>query len=294
MKKYIKDNNGITLVALVVTIIVLLILAGVTITMTISGDSIFQRARNATDAYRAAAKDEEKAITTGISNQIGDYKTKYGYDDATKVTSSNYGWKVTNYVAEGADTLTWRIFWQDSENVYIIADSNIENYSYSSYSNTNISDITRKLNPNWNEEWNNQDNGKSVARLTNKDNWSKYLDKDNIASWAIGAATLDMYIKSYNETHTTAGLTYSAVNGGYSMPSTYTLSQTDNRGIYKGERLIASPVCSVEFMGSVITNMIWKITGSGTIETSGYDSSKGIYPVVAIPKGRFIFEIKDE
>lgn len=57
-----KKEKGITLVALVVTIIVLLILAGVTISMTLSGDNLFQRARNSTDAYNHAASQESNAL----------------------------------------------------------------------------------------------------------------------------------------------------------------------------------------------------------------------------------------
>ena len=60
VKNYFKKAKyqecGITLVALVVTIIVLLILAGVTISMATSGSGIFGRAKNAADVYRASAK----------------------------------------------------------------------------------------------------------------------------------------------------------------------------------------------------------------------------------------------
>ena len=53
-----KKENGITLVALVVTIIVLLILAGVSLSMVFSQDGIFQRAENAATKWNQAGVNE--------------------------------------------------------------------------------------------------------------------------------------------------------------------------------------------------------------------------------------------
>lgn len=55
-----KKEGGITLVALVVTIIVLLILAGVAISLTIGNNGIFTRAQNATKIWNEATKNEEE------------------------------------------------------------------------------------------------------------------------------------------------------------------------------------------------------------------------------------------
>ena len=53
-----KKETGITLVALVVTIVVLLILAGVTITILIGDNGIIKKAQDAADATNAAVEDE--------------------------------------------------------------------------------------------------------------------------------------------------------------------------------------------------------------------------------------------
>ena len=53
-----KKERGITLVALVVTIIILLILAGVTLTLALGGTGIFPRAQNAADRYTDASQNE--------------------------------------------------------------------------------------------------------------------------------------------------------------------------------------------------------------------------------------------
>ncbi len=58
----LKGQKGITLVALVITIIVLLILAGITISMTIGQRGILNRAKEAGQNYQNAAKQEEKDL----------------------------------------------------------------------------------------------------------------------------------------------------------------------------------------------------------------------------------------
>ena len=55
-------EKGITLIALVVTIVILLILAGVTLNLSLSQNGLFSRAQNATDKYKKAQDDEEKMI----------------------------------------------------------------------------------------------------------------------------------------------------------------------------------------------------------------------------------------
>lgn len=54
----LKQQKGITLVALVITIVVLIILAGVAISLTLSDNGIFNRAKTARDDYQHAANEE--------------------------------------------------------------------------------------------------------------------------------------------------------------------------------------------------------------------------------------------
>ena len=57
-KKTLKSTNGITLIALVITIIVLLILAGISISMLSGKNSILQRATDAkADTERTQVKE---------------------------------------------------------------------------------------------------------------------------------------------------------------------------------------------------------------------------------------------
>ena len=71
-KKSIKDKKGITLVALVITVVVMLILAGVAIAAVVDGDGLFSRTRQAVETYENAARDEGDTIQSMI-NQIDEY-----------------------------------------------------------------------------------------------------------------------------------------------------------------------------------------------------------------------------
>ena len=68
-KKIKKEEKGITLVALVVTIIVLLILAGVAISFTLGEDGIFKKAKDAADRMQNAASNEKIQIGE-LTNEI--------------------------------------------------------------------------------------------------------------------------------------------------------------------------------------------------------------------------------
>ena len=68
-----KKENGITLVALVVTIVVLIIIAGVTLSLTIGNGGIMKRAKTAVNDYAAQDTKEEKHF-----NDLADWVDKNG------------------------------------------------------------------------------------------------------------------------------------------------------------------------------------------------------------------------
>ena len=71
-----KKERGITLIALVVTIIVLLILAGVAISLTIGQGGIFDRAQKAANTWRNAETNQERAFN-GFSNSFDSIYDRY-------------------------------------------------------------------------------------------------------------------------------------------------------------------------------------------------------------------------
>ena len=71
-KKTSTREKGITLIALIVTIIVLLILAGVTINLAVNNQGIFNKAKTATRAYKNASEEEEASLAL-LENEIVKY-----------------------------------------------------------------------------------------------------------------------------------------------------------------------------------------------------------------------------
>ena len=77
MKKEIKNKQekGITLIALVVTIVVLLILAGVSISLVLNNNGVISRAKEAKNRYAEAQTNEEKQlneVSDWIKEAVGD------------------------------------------------------------------------------------------------------------------------------------------------------------------------------------------------------------------------------
>ena len=65
-----RKQEGITLIALVVTIVVLLILAGITINMLFSNGGIFKTAQDAANAWNEATVNEQESLNN-LADQIG-------------------------------------------------------------------------------------------------------------------------------------------------------------------------------------------------------------------------------
>lgn len=82
MKKKVETKEkGITLVALVVTIVVLLILAGITINYVMGDNSVFSKAQQAKLEYQIAQAREKLEITFGNAQILKHTDTKYNQDD---------------------------------------------------------------------------------------------------------------------------------------------------------------------------------------------------------------------
>lgn len=70
----LKEQKGITLVALVITIIVLLILAGVTISLVIGNNGILNQARESGNIYQQSAYNETNSMNS-FANEMNAYYT---------------------------------------------------------------------------------------------------------------------------------------------------------------------------------------------------------------------------
>ena len=84
MKNKLRNKKGITLIALVITIIVLLILAGVSITMISSQDGILGKATSAKDAQNKVAEEENEKLAIQAALIDGE-----GTIDVSKLTEDS-------------------------------------------------------------------------------------------------------------------------------------------------------------------------------------------------------------
>ena len=135
-----KNNRGITLIALVITIIVLLILAGISISMLSGDNSILSRAGQARDitgeksiaervqlAYLGAlatgqGEATEEGLTTALNSEFGSGKYTLA-QDLSKVTIDGKDYNFDGTVAGGGLGSQWT---QDSEGKIVSPDGKVK------------------------------------------------------------------------------------------------------------------------------------------------------------------------
>ena len=137
MKKKINREKGITLIALVITIIILLILAGISISA-LTNQGLFKNAKIAQNATEKAEAEQGKTLNE-YEDEINKYlsnndKTEGKLVDASAIAKATdtekatnyYGKTVTGYTPVNGTTVGWKIFYADESNIYLIADDYVE------------------------------------------------------------------------------------------------------------------------------------------------------------------------
>ena len=249
----VKKKNGITLVALIITIIVLLILAGVSLSFVFNG-GILDKSQQAVNEYKNAANNESDIlgyINSTLEQKINEINSSSGggsgstgiqvgdvvkAEDIAKVEDKSeiYGAEVKGYDCENnAGVESWKLFYADNENVYLIASNYInKNYCPNGRGGTSITDngngyklsmnniindyngasdiidvSLQNLNSDYFSKYGSENstysNMKAVAYMldTSEEVWGKFAgDK---AKYAIGGPTLELLFKSYNEKYNT-------------------------------------------------------------------------------------------
>ena len=122
-----KQNKGVTLIALVITIVVLLILAGTTIAMLTGDNGIIARAAKAKEETDKAASEEEAGLQRTLQEIASRVPSVEGYNDIKKVNSPK--------LAEGMIPVKWNT----SKNVWVVCDENDPTwYNYDSKEWANV------------------------------------------------------------------------------------------------------------------------------------------------------------
>lgn len=195
---------------------------------TVSGDTITVKGK-ATTSSDITLTIEGKGKSTNISKTVTATVTvtkKLVSLTAEQIKASPktyYGKEVKNYTAGG---LTYRIFYVDENNkIYLKGDDKTSTNlnDYANYDATNT--LVRELNPEWatkttgtqtvargKDETNWNKNEKAAAWLCSPVKikngqtinstlpWANYFDSTK-AEYVIGGPSVEMYVKSYNQTH---------------------------------------------------------------------------------------------
>ena len=93
-----KNNKGITLIALVITIIVLLILAGVSISLVVGNNGILTQSKSAVETNREAKAKEE--VEMAWSSARADYWSDWVKNSSTVTSEAFYQTKLNEYLEE--------------------------------------------------------------------------------------------------------------------------------------------------------------------------------------------------
>ena len=323
--KFYNQEKGITLIALVVTIVVLLILAGVSISLVLNNNGVISKAKDAKNQYAEAQTNEEKQL-----NEVADWiSTKVGETtgggntptepetpttgNASSITKDDYGKVVTNY----KDGHTWEIFYADNTNVYLITRDNVGDQTvYDKVTNYNgTSDFDGSANfktkyPAIQAGWLNKTYTPSASgagtvnyKSTNPNmEATEYLLDSSVwnttyktakADWTIGAPTLEMLVASYNKKYKEKAVTIDTPTGfGYKHDD----ALHNNNSLPPSDSVTSGTAQSNIYNhgydywpacpSSLAGNLVRIVSSSDAyVGTGAYHTSLGVRPVVCLNSG---------
>ena len=287
MRKINNNKKGISLVVLIVTIAVIIILTTVAI-VTVSNNRPIESAKEAKNMQNESVLLENAEVLStqyalrkrldGISNTREEYVREnliekgFSKEQAERVDVNEqtgrvtldtvtakevaqdpnkyYGVYVTNYEAENAGVVGWRVFYSDEKNIYLIADDYIP---YESMQNSTKDGVSTSNKPNKGKtnyeayfteivnDYKGSDsirdtrlqnlnskyfeylkssgknsinyNMKSVAYMLDTTAWKVFAGEN--AEYAIGGPTSELFIKSWNAKYPNSQIEYKVKDSGY-------------------------------------------------------------------------------
>jgi hypothetical protein len=271
--------------------------------------------------FKITGQVENDTCETTFSVSLENYyiKSELKASDIAKFPDSFYGSEVTGYSCTSNGVSKWRIFYADDRNIYLIADdyihyTNIPNskggHAPSRYNDyiitfdTLYNDYSGSqwiLNNSLAKDWLNQyfnytpDNGasypnrtrtspniKAVAYLMDTNIWSIYASSSQ-ADYAIAGPPIEMYCKSYKQTHPTSNIRCDVTGtNGYNYYNGNGLSSDHNQIYVKPTNSkayatwIASPASSNE-------GVLLHVTYEANLNTPTYNAYyPGFRPVVCL------------
>ena len=243
---------------------------------------------------------------------------------------ADYGKYVTNYVPTNGvndEGIKWKIFYADTEddNIYLIADTYVpltnttgtKNYVPTGYDMTNgrygfdliayknyngIADVASDISNKWLEKYatagytsnNKYKNGRATAYLLDTNAWSGFKDS-TYAEYVVGGPTVELFVASYNKTHTTRTIRTQvnttgyqiAWNGGTFSNGIYGLNENEN--LYVISDTFGNPPISQMWLASPSASTeddVMSVNYEGSIGGYYIESSGGRCPSNHLPKLR--------
>ena len=283
--------------------------------------------------YKGNALSDSNKITLPATVTVNGYDiqiTSNGgvrkYDPLAEIIANPqayYGKKVTNYKASDSDTNTYRIFYVDKDNyfkdgyntIYLKADFSGSVSCSTSYDDSKT--LIKKMNPLWATKGNTVEaetttisnlNEQAAAWLCDPSKWTAYCDTDK-ANYAIGGPSVEMYVKSYNQTHGDNALgcqyqTNDAPGYGYKVNGTIQNSgwSTNNdtldysmtyKSMYCGQNGNKTGAWWLASPSARASKGVCGVTGnSARLDCGYYGSGRGVSPLVSL-KSSFIPEVEE-
>ncbi len=252
-----------------------------------------------------------------------------------KNAKSFYGSKVTGYTCSGTGVDTWRIFYADKDNIYLIADDYIsindapkgkggtalyknsdyrlsfddvfKDYSGSDWilENSKAKKWLNKYFEYKNEDGNTPNktsentNIRAVAFMmdTSDSVWGKWANAD-LAEYAIGGPTLEMYVESYKDSHPESSISCDVTGtNGYTYSNASGLEASDeNNEIYIKTRQENANAMWLASPSSGDNDDIVYAYCSGYLDNGNYyyiSSGPGLRPLVCLRSNVQLEKVKD-
>ena len=224
-----------------------------------STDGTFKIENLASGTYSVYVIAYDKAGNSKQSNPVSNLKISAVMNNITaqmvaEHPETYYGLKVTNYTSTNGQN-DWRIFYSDGEHIFLITGDYVDlSVANRLNSNTGMTKIGTKYRANWSSAPSSlqtvedtvktrfmatgytlnssNENSKCVSTLLNASNWESYKDNGNMAEYAVGGSTIEMWMDSWNKRYPNDKLYCNNTNAdGYyvgtsSSPSDYNISSS--------------------------------------------------------------------